>query len=68
MSATQTNEIILLHVREVCRRVGLSRPSIYKRMAVGAFPKPVYPTPRAPRWRSDEIAEYIENLSARRAA
>ncbi len=62
------NELILLSVREVCRRVGLSRPSIYTRMAAGRFPRPIYPAPRAPRWRSDEIAEWIERLSAERAA
>ena len=62
------NELILLSVREVCRRVGLSRPSIYKRMGAGRFPRPIYPAPRAPRWRSDEIAEWIERLSAERVA
>ena len=56
-------EITLLPVAEVCRRVGLSRPSIYRAMAAGHFPKPTYPAPRAPRWRSDEIAAYIDSLS-----
>ena len=34
------NELILLSVREVCRRVGLSRPSIYTRMAADDSPDP----------------------------
>ena len=38
-------DVILLKVREVMARVGLSRPSIYARMAAGAFPKPIYPAP-----------------------
>ena len=59
-------EITLLPVAEVCRRVGLSRPSIYRAMATGKFPKPTYPAPRAPRWRSDEIETYIDDLSAAR--
>ena len=62
-----TDEIILLRVREVMRRVALSRPTIYSRMAKGAFPRPIYPAPRAPRWRSDEIEIWIERLSAERA-
>ena len=39
-------EITLLPVAEVCRRVGLSRPSIYRMMAAGKFPKPTYPAKR----------------------
>ena len=68
MIAHNPPDVILLKVREVMARVGLSRPSIYARMAAGAFPRPIYPAPRAPRWRSDEIAEWIERLSADRAA
>ena len=56
-------EITLLPVAEVCRRVGLSRPSIYRMMAAGKFPKPTYPAKRAPRWRSDEIQEFIDGIS-----
>ena len=62
------SEVSLLPIRDVMRRVGLARVTIYSRMAKGAFPRPCYPAPRAPRWRSDEIADYIERLSAARAA
>lgn len=68
MSAPKSPEITLFKIAEVMRRVGLSRPSIYARMSAGAFPRPVYPAKRAPRWRSDEIATYIEQLTAERAA
>ena len=60
-------EISLLNVSEVCRRVGLSRPSIYRLLVSGQFPTPTYPAPCAPRWRSDEIVNWIDQLSAKRA-
>ena len=63
----QQNDVTLLNIRQVMARVNLSRPTVYSRMAKGHFPKPIYPTPRSPRWRSDEIAEWIETLSAERA-
>ena len=58
------NEITLLRVRDVCARAGLSRSTVYARLAAGRFPKPIYPAPGAPRWRSDEIAAWIETLTA----
>ena len=61
-------EISLLNISQVCRRVGLSRPSIYRLLKTTGFPKPTYPATRAPRWRSDEIANWIEVVSAARAA
>ena len=64
------SEISLLPVADVCKRIGLSRPSVYRMLAdpSSGFPKPTYPAKRAPRWRSDEIADWIERLSAERAA
>ena len=61
-------EVNLVNVKAVCARTGLSRTSIYDLMAAGRFPKPTYPAPRAPRWRSDEVTAWIERLSAERAA
>ena len=68
MPAPESNDLTLLKLPEVMRRVGLSRPTVYKRMAQGQFPRPIYPAKRAPRWRSDEIAAWIERLSAARSA
>ena len=61
-------EVILLNISAVRARVGVSRTTIYKMLAKGTFPKPAYPAPHMPRWRSDEIEAYIERLSAARAA
>ena len=65
---TPDSPVSLLRIGAVMQRCGLSRPSVYKRMAAGSFPRPVYPAPRAPRWRSDEIADWIERLSTERQA
>ena len=66
--SSQENHLTLLNVKQVCAQVGLARPTVYARMAAGAFPKPIYLAKRAPRWRSDEIAAWIEQLTAERDA
>ena len=58
----------LLTVKQTAARLGLSRTAIYEGVAAGRLPRPVYPTPRAPRWRSDEIDAHIRKLSEARAA
>ena len=60
--------IELLRIADVMTRVGLARSTIYELMAAGEFPRPCYPSPGAPRWRSDEIAAWIDELSAKRPA
>ena len=64
----KTPEISLLKIHEVLARVGLSRSVVYLKMSAGKFPKPVYPAKKAPRWRSDVIAAWIESLPEDRAA
>ena len=49
--------VVLLDVPEVLRRIGLSRSALYRLIDKGRFPKAVYPSPKAPRWRSDAIGE-----------
>jgi len=55
----------LLRIRAVMSRVGLSRTTIYARIAAGAFPKPVSEG-GVSRWFESEIDEYIAGLKARR--
>ena len=62
MSATT-----LLNVREVCNRLDVCRSTLYKGVRNGSIPAPVHVTPTAPRWRSDELGEYIEKLSQSRS-
>ncbi len=50
----------LLRRADVERRTALSRATIYRRMALGAFPAPVrIPGSTAVRWRADEIDAWI---------
>ena len=58
----------LLNVKETCKRLRVSRSTLYKRVRAGNIPAPVYVTPTAPRWREDEIDAYIEKISESRAA
>ena len=61
-------QISLLRIAEVGRRCGLSRTTIYDRLTAGTFPKPVKLSERNVRWRSDEIAAWIEAVCAKRDA
>ena len=58
----------LLSIYQVMAKVGLSRVTVYRRVKLGKFPKPIYPVPRVPRWRSDTLQEWIDNLPTESAA
>jgi prophage regulatory protein len=58
----------LLRLRAVQDLVGLSRSEIYRRMALGLFPRSVPIGSRARAWLSDEIARWIEERKAARGA
>lgn len=53
----------LLRLTEVCQVVGLSRSTVYGRMADGTFPRPVQVSERSVRWRSADIAAWLSDLS-----
>ena len=63
-------DVSLLSLNDVCQRVGLSRATLYriKKDPARKFPEPCQPWPGANRWRSDEIQEWIDRVSAARAA
>ncbi len=50
----------LLRLKEVCEIIGLSRSTIYKRLAEGSFPRPVRLSERATRWRPAEIEDWLQ--------
>ena len=56
MTTTTTS---LLRLPVVRARTGLSRSSIYARVAAGTFPRPVAIGPRAVAWPSDAIDAWI---------
>lgn len=60
--------LALLRRPEVIRRTGLSRSTLYARMKVGTFPKPVYLTRTTPAWIEAEIDGWIATLVAERDA
>ena len=49
----------LMRLKEVIEATGLSRPTIYKWMALGLFPIPVHLGERAVAWVSDETEAWI---------
>ena len=51
----------LLTVREVELLVGLKRPTIYREMSAGRFPRPVHATGRARRWRADAVFDWVDS-------
>lgn len=51
----------LLTRAEVEAHVGLSCSAIYRLMRQDAFPVPIQIGPRAVRWKSSEIAAFIES-------
>ena len=53
----------LLKRPEVEAITGLSRASIYARMAKGDFPRPMRLGPRAVAWRDSDVQEWIDSLN-----
>ena len=53
--------VAILRLPAVKSRTGLSRSTIYLRMATGDFPKPVALGRRAVGWLSSEIDQWIED-------
>ena len=56
----------LLRLPEVVQRVGIKRPTIYRRMAEGSFPLAVQLGGHTVAWSSREIDEWIEEQLKRR--
>ena len=57
------HQIDPLHRRKVVENVtGLSRSSIYAKIAEGTFPRPVQIGARAVAWRSSDIRAWMANL------
>jgi prophage regulatory protein len=58
----------LLRLPDVRRICGLSRSEIYRRLALGTFPRPVPLGERIRAWDSREIARFVEDRIAARDA
>ena len=55
----------ILRLPAVKSRTGLSRSTIYERIANGSFPQPVRLGARAVGWRESEIAAWIGALATK---
>jgi len=54
----------LLSPDRAAAEVGLSIPAFWKAVAAQRFPAPLYPAPRAPRWRQSELRDAVEKTRA----
>lgn len=52
-------EPTMLKIREVMARVGLARPTLYRMMQAGTFPKPIKVTSHAARWPVAEVDAWL---------
>lgn len=57
----------LLKLATVEAMTGLSRPSIYRRLALGEFPEPVRLGRRCTRWPAAAVREWIQAQAAEAA-
>jgi predicted DNA-binding transcriptional regulator AlpA len=53
-----------LTAREAAEKVGLSIAAFWRGVAAGRLPSPVYPAPKAPRWRASELVAALEATRA----
>jgi prophage regulatory protein len=56
--------LIILRLRDVKARTGLSRSTIYLRMSQGLFPKPISLGRRSVGWIEAEVSEWIAHKVA----
>jgi prophage regulatory protein len=61
MSEQRTNRVMILRRRQVEQRTGLSRSTIYLRVAQGTFPKAVSLGARAVGWLESEVDEWLNS-------
>jgi prophage regulatory protein len=52
----------LIRLKEVCELLGISRSTVYKRLADKTFPAPVRLGPRTVRWHVDAIEAWRDTL------
>lgn len=50
----------LLRLQTVTQAIGLSAPTIYRKLAAGQFPEPVRLGARCTRWRAADIRAWIQ--------
>lgn len=56
------DQVVLIRMKEVQRRTGLARATIYRLMKLGTFPKPVRLITHNVAWRQHQVDAWIEGL------
>ena len=51
----------ILRPREVCRAIGLSRTTLWRKAKGGDFPAPVRLGPNSIGWRDSTVQEWLDN-------
>lgn len=59
MSSKPPQALVIIRRKQVEARTGLSRSTIYARVAEGTFPQPVNIGPRAVGWIEAEIVDWL---------
>lgn len=54
-----SNDVELLSVREVCRLLKITKPTLLSLVALGKFPEPFRLSARTTRWRKEAIANFL---------
>ena len=52
--------LVLLRIRDLIQKTGMSRSTIYRRIADGSFPPPVHPSPGIAAWRAEDIRNWLD--------
>ena len=60
MAKKYNTKLAILRLKEVQKRTGLSRSTIYLRIQEGTFPKPVKLGERAVGWPEYEVDDWVE--------
>ena len=61
MTEQRPNRVMILRRKQVQERTGLSRSTIYLRVAQGTFPKAVSLGARAVGWLESEVEEWLNS-------
>jgi len=59
MRPNPLDDLNLLTVKQVARRLAVSVRSVWRYARAGRLPAPLYPTPRSPRWRLADLERFL---------
>jgi excisionase family DNA binding protein len=65
MVPSSLDDLTLLTIKQVARRLAISVRSVWRHVASKRLPAPFYPTPRAPRWRRSDLERFLDAAARR---